>query len=52
MPIKADTKFFLVNAFFTLLKEKNFESITIKDVIDKCGASRAALPFFTESTRD
>lgn len=41
MLIKTDTKSILAGSLCVLLEEKSFESITIKDIIDKCGASRA-----------
>jgi len=41
MSIKSDTKNILMGSLCALLKEKSFESITIKDIIDDCGASRA-----------
>ncbi|MGX8700296.1 TetR/AcrR family transcriptional regulator C-terminal domain-containing protein [Caproiciproducens sp.] len=37
---KLDTRDLLADALLELLKEKSFESVTVEDIINKCGASR------------
>ncbi len=39
--IKADTKNILCNSFHDLLKKQCFANITVQDIVDNCGASRA-----------
>lgn len=39
--IKADTKNILCYSFHDLLKKKSFSNITVQDIVDNCGASRA-----------
>lgn len=37
---KLDTSGILADALLALLKEKTFESVTVEDIINRCGASR------------
>lgn len=39
--MKSYTKMIMADAFEQLLHEKNFEDITISDIVNKCGASRS-----------
>ncbi len=41
MPFKIDTRRMLADALYQLTEEKEFQSITVQDIVNRCGASRA-----------